>query len=356
MQRDESPVGGAAAGGQFRIDPALLAHDVAGGLDQRAVGGQEGLAGRTPFDLVLDVVAAEQVLDPLFDLLALPLVGETEVEARYQFAGEHVGRPRVGLHLDDLEAGRREMLVAFVERRRVHVREHRGEALNRVLRQGRVGDVALFAVDGHGGAQRPAPPHPQGVAELFRAGWLSHHAPVDRFVAGAQRVHHAAGAVPRRAFFVAGDEKRQRAAVFGVFAGKVDAGADHGRDAGFHVGGAPALEPAVIEFRLERIVVPVFQRPRGHHVGVAGEAQHRRIAAVPRPQVGDLAEGHVLDAEAGLFQHAADQFLATAVRGGHRWPPHQLQSEVDRALVAGFSHRGATRSMKCACGCVRPPA
>jgi len=248
------------------------------------------------------------------------------------------------------------MLVALVQRRRVHVGEHRGEALNRVLRQGRVGDVALFAVNGHGGAQRTAPPHPQRVAELFRAGGLSHHAPVDRFVAGAQRVHHAAGAVPGRALLVAGDQQRDRAAVFGVFAGKVDPGADHGRDAGFHVGGAPALEPAVIEFRLERIVVPVLQRPRGHHVGVAGEAKHRRVAAVPRPEVGDLAEGHVLDAEAGLFQHAANQFLATAVRGGHRWAPHQLQCEVDRALVAGFSHRGAARSRKCGGGCVRPPA
>ena len=56
---------------------------------------------------------------------------------------------------------------------------------------------------------------------------------------------------------------------------------------GLHVRGAAAVEVAVAHRSgTKGSRVPRFQRPGGHHVGVAGEAHERRARAAPRPQVG----------------------------------------------------------------------
>ena len=129
--------------------------------------------------------------------------------------GRHVDRVADAFQLHHLEAGRREELVAIVERRAVERRQHRGERLDRIARQLGIGDVARQPVDRQDAAQGAAPPDPDGVAEPLLAGRLADDAPVQPFAAVLEYLHHPLGAVLRLAFLVAGDQEGDGAAMVG---------------------------------------------------------------------------------------------------------------------------------------------
>ena len=101
------------------------------------------------------------------------------------------------------------------------------------------------------------------------------------------RSHSTTFTVPSTAgpFLVAGEQEGQRAAVRRLRSEKLLGGHHHRRERGLHVGGAAAVQPALAVRGHEGVAAPLLQRAGGHHVGVAGEGEQRRlgIAAAEGP-------------------------------------------------------------------------
>ena len=120
-----------------------------------------------------------------------------------------------------------------------------GKRMDGVARVSRIGDVALFAVDGEVQVQRTAPSMSRLVAELGAAGGLADDGVVNVDAFFAQLLQYGLGAVDAVAFFVAGEQQGESAVVCG--GGKTFKGDGHRRYACFHVGGATSVEVAVAD-------------------------------------------------------------------------------------------------------------
>ncbi len=131
------------------------------------------------------------------------------------------------------------------------------------------------------------------------AGWLAHDAPVDPAAPRSLSIFdHALGAIHRRAFLVAGDQEGDGALVVaGIRATKASAAVSMAaRPLFMSAAPRPNSRPSR-DGGLERLGAPFLQGAGGHHIGVAGEAQHRRAAAVGGPEILDAAEIQQLVAE-----------------------------------------------------------
>ncbi len=226
--------------------------------------------------------------------------------------------------------------------------QRRGREMNRVLRQVRVGDVALLAVHGQGAAEGATTAVLDYVAEQGGARRFADDAPVQALVALAQALDHCLGAVLGRAFFIAGDEEADGALVLRVIGDEALHGDDHARQAALHVRCATAAEHAIfIDAHVEWLVLPGVQRAGGHHVGVAGEAQHGAVATAFGPEVLHLFDAHAFDLEAAGSQATHHQFLATFVDRGHGRAANQVESEFQgRGEGGGHGGSGTAAGVK----------
>ena len=208
--------------------------------------------------------------------------------------------------------------------------------------------MALLAVHGEGAAERTAAAILDHIPEQGGARRLTDDAPVQALVTLAQALDHCLGAVLRRAFFVAGDQEADRALVVRVVGDEALDGDDHARQAALHVGRATAAEHAVfIDAHVERLILPGVQRPGGHHVGVAGKAQHRAVATAFGPEILHLFDAHALHLEAAGGQAPHHQFLATFVDRGHGRTADQVEGELQgRGEGGGHDGSGTAAGVK----------
>ena len=127
---------------------------------------------------------------------------------------------------------------------------------------------------------------------------------IENLALGARPFQQFDGAVDRRAFFVAGDEKADRA-LEGAARDEAQSGGDRRGDAAFHVAGAAAPDHAVGDFAGERIEAPFADVARRHDIGMAGEDDMRRLRPDARIEIVDrrhagLGEGDDFGGEARL--------------------------------------------------------
>ncbi len=115
---------------------------------------------------------------------------------------------------------------------------------------------------------------------------------------------------------------------------------DERGDRGLHVGGAAPVQIAVALDRLEGIGLPLLERPGGHDIGVAGEANHGRAAAAPCPQIVHRAEAHRFDAEAERLQAGSQDLLAASVIGGDGAAADQRFGERQGGAGCGIVRHG----------------
>jgi hypothetical protein len=107
-------------------------------------------------------------------------------------------------------------------------------------------------------------------------------------------------------------------------------GGDHRREPALHVRRAPPVEHAVADGGGERVVGPFLERTGRHHIGVAGEAEHRAVrASVPRPEIRDAAEAHLLDLKSEGREARSHHVLAALVGGCDRAAGDQIEREVE---------------------------
>src|SRR5215470_10965509 len=101
------------------------------------------------------------------------------------------------------------------------------------------------------------------------------------------------GAVDRYAFLVAGDQERDRAfAILSRLAAMIGEILQHGRnaagDAALHVDRATAIEKAVLHLAGKRPHAPDAFVAWGHHIGMTGEGDVRRMVSDARIEIVDV--------------------------------------------------------------------
>ncbi|MND81072.1 hypothetical protein D3C80_728580 [compost metagenome] len=262
-------------------------------------------------------MTGQQCLDPLADIHVGQLGAETEVELHLQFAGDDVGGAGPGLDVGYLEAGGGEVGVALIPDGGGELRQGRRRLVDGVVCQMRISHVALYpayqqiAGDGAAAAVLHHVPYHCG------GGGLADDAPADLLVARLQGVDDAHSAVDEGPLFIGGDEEGDGALMVRMLGHEALGGHHHGGQRSLHVGGAAAIEHAILDGRLERRGVPLLQRPGGHHVGVAGEAEQRPLAATAGPEVGGVFKHHGLDDEPEALEALRHQGLAPFVQRGN---------------------------------------
>ena len=87
---DETAIGGAARGGQFRCNPLNFLDGGDRGLYQITGWSQEGVTAQGPGQLVVQAVPIQDLGNPHLDLLIGQLGAEAEVELHLQLAGDDI--------------------------------------------------------------------------------------------------------------------------------------------------------------------------------------------------------------------------------------------------------------------------
>ena len=98
-----------------------------------------------------------------------------------------------------------EKFVTTVPHARGELRQGWRKGMHWVVRELRVGHMALDAMHGEATGEAAAATVLDDVAETLLAGGLTYEAPIDGFAALLQPLDHAAGAIDTRPFLVAGD-------------------------------------------------------------------------------------------------------------------------------------------------------
>ena len=113
------------------------------------------------------------------------------------------------------------------------------------------------------------------LTQRIGARGLAHNTPVDFLVPRFENFHHPTRAIDRRTFFIARQQKCQRAFVLGVSSHETLCCGDHRGQAALHIGRSAAIEHSVFHSGFERIGCPLFARPRRHDIRMTCETQHR---------------------------------------------------------------------------------
>ncbi len=294
---DETAIRGSARGGESGIYPRDFGNGGAGYVHQGAVGGQERIAGEAPGEVVVEPSLLQDGLDAALDAVRVKLGGEPQVELGLQLSGNNIDCARVRDEFRDLEAGGRKEGVASVPDLGNQLGEHRREKVQRIFGLLGIGDVSLLAMHDKPAADAAAPSVFDQVSQPVGAGWLPHQAVVDLLPPRFEPLHHLDGAVPGRAFFIAGDEKGDGAGGIRIGGEEGLGGGDHGRQGPLHITGAAAVEPAVTDHGVERVRCPLLQGAGRHHIRMAGEAEQGPRSAAAGPEIAHLAERQGFDLE-----------------------------------------------------------
>src|SRR5579862_9193743 len=149
-----------------------------------------------------------------------------------------------------------------------------GDRVDRILREMRIRDVALYALADQRARQSAAATALEHVAVPFGRRKFADETVVDRLALGWQALDHFRGAIDRRTFLVRCDEQRDRSRRIALREQPLDRHDERG-ERRFHVGGTAAVQVAVTDRRRERIARPFVQWTGRYDVGVARQADER---------------------------------------------------------------------------------
>ena len=224
------------------------------------------------------------------------------------------------------------MVIAFVPLEDDQFGNGRCCAVDGIIRKLRVSDMTLLAMDPEVAVQGPAATDFDHVARLLPAGRFTNKTPVDLFTLFIQVFEDLDGAVDRRPFFIAGEEKGDRTRVSGILFHESFARRDHGGNAAFHVGCAPAVEVTVAGDGLKGIRFPLLQGAGWHHIRMSGKYKQWSPGTMACPEIVNVIKSQLFDPETDLLQTPGKQRLATPVLRRDRRAADQFTGEFqDRA-------------------------
>ena len=234
-------------------------------------------------------------------------VVETDVEQGGGLGGDDVAGRVADIDAGELQAGGLEPGRAVVQFFRQQRGQSGDQAVQGIVGQMRIGDVALAAGHGDGGGQAAAAADFDHVAEHGAAGWFADQAEIGDFFCRRHPVQNLRGAVEGFAFLVACDEQGD----FGAPRAGAGGRGGEGGDGALHVAGATAVQKPFFDFAAKRVVAPF--RAGGHDVGVAGEAEMGCFAAALGVKVVDVPEGQARHGKAGGFEVLGENALSAGI-------------------------------------------
>ena len=225
--------------------------------------------------------------------------------------------------------------------------EQGDEAGKGVVRQRRIGDVPLSALDPQRAVEAAAPADLHHLAQLVGVGRLAHQASVERLPSIGEPVQHLARAVDRRPLLIAGNQQADGARA-GTGNTEARHGSDESRDCALHVARAAPVEHTVFDLGGEGLAGPACAVARGHNVGMAREAEVGRACAPPRVEVIDprsarLLEGQAMAGEAQRLERSLEHVEGAAVRRRDALAADQRARERQR-MRERFSARQVLRA------------
>src|SRR5437868_1500908 len=111
---DEARVRGAAGGGELAVRTRLPLAGLEDHVGQASPLAEEGLRADHPVERALDPLFLEDLLDALAKRLVSASGRKAEIEIALPLSRDYMARPRAGVDVRHLEAGRRKALVALV--------------------------------------------------------------------------------------------------------------------------------------------------------------------------------------------------------------------------------------------------
>ena len=202
--------------------------------------------------------------------------------------------------------------------------------MDRILRQVRIGDVALHATDDERPGKRAAAAVFDHVAQSIDRRRFADNAVVERLACGAEFVDDTHRAVDRRTFLVGSDEQRNRSTMACVQGRESFDRNDECGQRRLHVGGTAPVEKPVAHRRHKRIRMPRLERTGRHHVGVSCEADQGTRVAEPCPEIADAVGGRRLAMKSKRPETRFQNILATRVVRRAGAARDQLAREVKR--------------------------
>ena len=201
--------------------------------------------------------------------------------------------------------------------------------------------MALRADDTHHTIYRAAPTDFYHIAQHIRIGRFANQTIINNFALRFQPAKHFARAVNAGAFFIAGDEKRNRAADFligGAISG--DSGGKGGNRA-FHISRAASPKGLFANFTGKRVVLPIIGIADRHDISVTGKANMRAFAAQSCIKIINRFRAVFLKGQARASKTEARQrFLQQVERArlgrGYRRTANKLRCKFYR--VDGLAH------------------
>jgi len=290
--RDETSVRSATGSGQLGVDAGFDLDGGGDGIAQRAARRQERPAAYGPGQGVFQAMFVEDGVHPLLQTFDAAGGGKAEVEIDDDFAGNHIGSAGAAVDVRHLPGGRQVVFIGLIPFFGGQFRQRRRRQVDRVFRQLRISDMALYAfhreLAGHGAAAAVF----DHVAQRRAGGRFADDAVIKLLAARLEFFADDHGAVGSRAFFIAGDQESDGAGVVRAGQREFFHRHHHRCNRGFHVRRAAAVQLAVAVAGPEGIGLPLLARTGRHHVGVAGKHQQRPRRAFACPQVGDVARLH----------------------------------------------------------------
>jgi len=177
--------------------------------------------------------------------------------------------------------------------------------------------MTLAAGDDERAVERAAPPRLDGVAERLDIARLAENTMIEPLAARRRPLQHLDGAVDGDAFFVAGDEERERAFFRLAAIGRemVERRRHEAGDGAFHIDRAAAVEHVAGHHAGERRMFPRRFVARRHDVGVAGEHESGFGVAGARVEVFDRRSARRGECQA---LHRKSTLLQNALQIGER--------------------------------------
>jgi hypothetical protein len=151
------------------------------------------------------------LFDQLFQRIERVLVVEADVKACAGFAGDQIDGLVADIDRREFKMRRCELCAALVKRLALQRCDKRNEAANRIFGALRIGDVPLFAADNQMAVERTATAHLDGIAHRLLIARLAQDAVIEFLAALGGPFQQLGRAIDRDAFFVAGNQKRDRA-------------------------------------------------------------------------------------------------------------------------------------------------
>lgn len=271
---------------------------------------------------------------------------EPDVETGRDLGWDNVVSRVARIDARHLQVRRSEMCCSIIEAQRRQPIKHARQTAQRVDCLIRISDVPLSACDEQPAVQTAASADLDHLAKRSRVGWLAEQAVVRPLAMRRHPVEHLSSAIDGRAFFIASNEKADRASRRDAGAQEIKRRGNHAGNAAFHINRAAPPEFASFDNPGKRRMGPGRDVAWWDHIDMSSKTQMRAAFADPGIQVIDIrgirrAEHKPMAREAGRFQRLLNDIKRCAAIGRDAGATDQIGGQshwIGEFRIGDFAH------------------